>query len=250
MANADTVDTDFAAATADLANRVLTALDHPRDADSLTHHVESAADPKAALAAVRVLAGDALAAHVLAGAAVPEDDAATAVEAMRLFPLAPAVPGTDPDTARVAAWRDWGLLQIVTRQGGLSLDTPPRPAVESFAGGPADGDEAITWRPWCVQLAQLSPLALPGLDGPVHEAARRNTVPLVRGLTWAMLRRDFPLAARLGRWLALLTGQGLRMPVEAGPLLDHIQLFGAVESRTVLDVEIGRRLLHRREAPA
>ncbi len=250
MANADTVHTDFAQATAELANRVLTALDHPRDADSLTHYVESAADPKAALAAVRVLAGDALAAHVLAGAAVPQDEAATAVEAMRLFPLIPDGSEADSDAARVSSWRDWGLLQIVTRQGGLTLDAPPRPAADSFALGPADGEDATVWRPWCVQLAQVSPLALPGLDGPVHEAARRNTVPLARGVTWAMLRRDFPLAARLGRWLALLSGQGLRMPVETGPLLDHIQLFGAVEARTVLDVEIGRRVLHRREAPA
>jgi len=92
-------------------------------------------------------------------------------------------------------------------------------------------------------MAQLSTLALPGLDSAVHEAARQGAVPLARGTCWAILRRDYALAARLGRWLALVHGQGAAVPLDPAPLLDHLLLFGGVEARTVLEAEIARHLL-------
>lgn len=252
MPNADAVHTDFARSAARLAARIRTAMDRPQDSDPLSGSVDAAPDPKAALAGVRILGADVLAPYALTGAPLPLAEAQAVGEAMRLFPLTAWLtdPGTDPDpgdtgseTSRLAIWRDWALVELAARHGhpAVSPDAPdvPRPAT---TGRDVVGD-ATTWGPWSVSMAQLSPLALPGLHSPVHEAAHRNALALARGACWAMLRRDHALAARLGRWLALLRQGGTHVPADPAALLDHVLLFGGAEPRTVLDAEIGRRLL-------
>jgi hypothetical protein len=260
MPNADAVHTDFARSAARLAARIHAAMDRPRDANPLSGSVDTAPDPKAALAGVRILGADALAPYAFTGAPLPLPEAQAIGEAMRLFPLTPWLadpgsgpgpgpgPGPDPcsEISRLAIWRDWALVELAARHGhpAVSPDAPdvPRPAT---AGRDAVGD-ATAWRPWSVAMAQLSPLALPGLHSPLHEAAHRNAVALARGACLAMLRRDHALAARLGRWLAFLrqgNAHGTSVPIDPAALLDHVLLFGGAEPRTVLDAEIGRRLL-------
>ncbi len=90
-------------------------------------------------------------------------------------------------------------------------------------------------------MGQLSPLALPGLDGPVHRAAPRCA--LARGASRALLRRDHPTAARIVRWLALLASDGVPVPLELPPLIEHLELLGGGGPRIALDLAIARRLL-------
>ncbi|MBC3841285.1 hypothetical protein GXW82_16180 [Streptacidiphilus sp. 4-A2] len=91
-------------------------------------------------------------------------------------------------------------------------------------------------------MAKLSPLAVPGLDSPVHEAALRDLRALGRGTVRAMLRRDYRTAARIARWLALGQARGLEPPLRLAPLFRQIRLFGGPGARTALDVRIGERL--------
>ncbi|NDZ85813.1 hypothetical protein G3I23_09550, partial [Streptomyces sp. SID10115] len=65
---------------------------------------------------------------------------------------------------------------------------------------------------------------------------------LARGVTRATLRRDFPTAARIARWLVLLHTEGVPVPLDPAPLVEHLGLYGA-GPRLALDVAIARRLL-------
>ncbi|MGP3984978.1 hypothetical protein [Streptomyces sp. KR80] len=224
---------DYAEAVEELAARVLGALEGAKDTGTLARHLRNAPDPKVALAAVRVIGARMSAPYALRNERLDGDEAGIVEEAFRLFPLASA----DGDTARITAWRDWATAQVMARCGWDVLDAPQ----------PEDGDantgDTVPWQPWSVTMAQLSPLAVPGLDGPVHEAARRNVMALARGATRAMLRRDPPTAAGLGRWLALLSASGAGVPLDPAALLEHVRLVGAADARTALDVTIGRRTI-------
>ncbi|MFI6642596.1 hypothetical protein [Streptomyces sp. NPDC050504] len=123
----------------------------------------------------------------------------------------------------------------------LLVDTEPGPEGGAEGGRAADGPGA-PWQVWSVRMGQLSPLALPGLDGPVHGAARSAPLALARGATRAVLRRDFPTAARITRWLALLAADGVPLPLDPVPLVEHLRLHGG-GPRLGLDVAIARRLL-------
>ncbi|MCF3124243.1 hypothetical protein IPZ68_31710, partial [Streptomyces arenae] len=180
------------------------------------------------------------------------------------------------------AWRDWATTTLLTRFAGadealaelgpsgalaqrpagapeLAPDTAPTPADpgDPGAGGVADRPGSGTgtptdtppadapgtpWQAWSVRMGQLSPLALPGLDGPVHAAARAAPLALARGATRAVLRRDYPTAARIARWLALLGAEGRPLPLDPVPLVDHLRLYGG-GPRLALDVAIAGRLL-------
>ncbi|WKX11860.1 hypothetical protein [Streptomyces sp. NL15-2K] len=96
--------------------------------------------------------------------------------------------------------------------------------------------------PWSLRMARLASLALPGLHSPVHDAARSGALALARGATRALLRRDFATAARITRWLAWLTADGVPLPVDAALLTDDIMLRGGGD-RCLLDAAISRRLL-------
>lgn len=252
--NAQGVRADIAQAVSALADRVTRALAGDGETDVVAAFVAAADEPVAALGAVRVLGSDALAPAALAGAAPREADAAVMADAVRSFPLRRA--GEDPASAQVLAWHDWAAAELIVRSERPARHAPqpasevPRPQPEATAEWAEDAEPPVPgaelrWQDFAVAMAQLSSLALPGLDSPVHQAARRYPVPLARGACWAAMRRDHTMAARLGRWLAFLRADPapLPVPLEPAPFLDHVLLVGGVESRTVLDALIGRRLL-------
>ncbi len=198
--------------------------------------------PKTLLAAVRVVGPDLLAAHALTDAPVDVATADLAGQALRIFPGEGATAtATDTATAEQAltvAWRDWATAELLARHGYGSR--APQPGESPVA----DADE---WQAWSARMAQLSCLALPGLDSAVHQDAVRHESALSRGAARAMMRRDLRSAARLARWLAWLAYTGRPTALEAGPVLRHIDLTEGGSARTALDVAVGQRLLATRE---
>ncbi|KUJ69991.1 hypothetical protein ACZ90_06390 [Streptomyces albus subsp. albus] len=230
--------TVYAEAAATLALRVLDALRGVEDTAMLADFVERGPDPKAALAAVRVIGADTLAPRALLGGLLHPQDAAAVSQAATLFPApvhAPAPPD-GPAENWVVAWRDWGTARLLARHGGTAPEVPEPPA------GPALTD-AGPWQRWAVTMAQLAPLSLPGVDGPVREAALRNPLALARGTTRALLRRDYPTAARLLRWLAALHAAAVPLPLDPATVLDHLELRTGDGPRLALDLAVARALL-------
>ncbi|MGW6275525.1 hypothetical protein [Streptomyces sp. NPDC055060] len=267
----------YTGSAADLALRALDALRGIGGTATIAEHVEKADDPRAALAAIRVVGADTFAPYLLAEAVFHPQDAAAVTRSFEVFPppaTAPAPPPAGPAEPWLVAWRDWATTALLTRfaQAGpepapgatAPADTDPygvgqnpepgaahvrRPsgAPELTEPAPAQATGTVPepgtpWQAWSVRMGQLSPLALPGLDGPVHDAARAAPLALARGATRAVLRRDFSTAARITRWLALLTAEGVRLPLDPLPLVEHLGLHGG-GPRLALDVAISRRLL-------
>ncbi|MFH8990436.1 hypothetical protein [Streptomyces sp. NPDC017940] len=273
----------YAASAADLALRALDALRGVGGTAMVADHVEQADDPKAALAAVRIVGADLFAPCLLADAAFQPADAAAVAQSFAVFPppvSTPPPPPEGPAEPWLAAWRDWATAALLARFAGTGTSGPhtagaaadgpsaddggPESALATDIGGalapqpgvapePEEADGAgvgptgasvpdATWQTWSVRMGQLSPLALPGLDGPVHTTARAAPLALARGATRAVLRRDFPTAARIARWLALLAAEGRRLPLDPVPLVVHLGLHGG-GPRLALDVAIARRLL-------
>ncbi|GGS24114.1 hypothetical protein GCM10010252_74130 [Streptomyces aureoverticillatus] len=261
----DRSQTVYAASAADLALRALDVLRGVEGTAFVAEHVECADDPKAALAAIRYVGADIFAPHLLADAALSPEDAAAVAQSFAVFPPPVRTPEPPPAGAAepwIAAWRDWATAALLARLAGTEGDGLPAPqpvgapvltdhADDAAPGADSDGPEtrasAVStpdtgWQHWSVRMGQLSPLALPALDGPVHAAARAAPLALARGATRAMLRRDFPTAARITRWLALLHAEGVRLPLDPLPLVEHLRLHGG-GPRLALDVAIARRLL-------
>ncbi|MGY1452327.1 hypothetical protein [Streptomyces sp. SS8] len=250
MPNPDTPSrTDYAAAVESLADRVLGALRGAGDTAVVASQVDEAPDPKVALAAVRVLGPDVFAPALLAGVPFGSGDARAVAESLRIFPPA-------PDATPEAAWRDWTTVRLLARYGGGSpgetlTDTPgdtPADNPEDTLGvrEPAPpGGAGSSWRELSLSMAQLSPLALPNLDGPVHEAALDRPRDLSRGAARAMLRRDYPTAARLARWLACALHRGARPDLDTAALVRHLELHCGGGGRTALDTAVARGLLNR-----
>ncbi|MBB5120451.1 hypothetical protein AF335_11015 [Streptomyces eurocidicus] len=234
---------DFAAAADEFANRVLGALRGAGGTALVARHIDSAPDALAALAAVRVLGADTFSPHLLAGAPFHADDAAAVARSFDAFPTPVAGPSARPEERTVAAWRDWATTQLLGRFGGM--DSPPAPP------GPADDlTDTTDWQSWSVRMAQLATLATPGLDGPVHELARGAAFPLARGVTRSVLRRDFPTAVRLVRWLAWLAHEGVALPLDPAPVHEHVRLLGGASPRTALDLAVTDHLLTARTPEA
>ncbi|KJY39482.1 hypothetical protein VR45_02550, partial [Streptomyces sp. NRRL S-495] len=118
---------------------------------------------------------------------------------------------------------------------------------DAARGAPRPGraplPEPYAWQAWSVRMAQLSALALPGLDGPVHDAAREHTLALARGAVRSVLRCDQRVAARLTRWLAWLAADGRDLPLEVEPMLERIRAVGDGSARTALELAVAERLL-------
>lgn len=194
---------------------------------------------RAELGGARVLGADLFAPYLLTGTPLHPglDEARAMALAFEQYP--PARPAAAPDPAQRAAstlvWRDWATAEVLGRCGHR-VPVPPPDGHEPEAGAPEH------WQQWSVWMAQLSPLALPGLDSPVHDSARRNPRALGCGVVRAMLRRDYRTAARIARWLSLGQAQGVASPVRLEPLLCHVRLFGGPSARTALDVKVGERL--------
>ncbi|MFD0412469.1 hypothetical protein [Streptomyces sp. NPDC127108] len=243
----DRSQTAYAASAADLAVRALDALRGIGGTAMVAEHVEHAEDPKAALAAIRVVGADTLAPYLLANAVLHPQDAAAVTQSFALFP--PPVSTPDPPPAGAAepwlvAWRDWAMAALLARLTGAEAGgtLAPRPTGAPVLTDDDSHRSDTDWQRWSVRMGQLSPLALPGLEGPVHTAARAAPLALARGATRAVLRRDFPTAARITRWLALLGAEGVHLPLDPAPLLEHLRLHGG-GPRLALDVAIARRLL-------
>ncbi|MFE1959411.1 hypothetical protein [Streptomyces sp. NPDC059479] len=211
----------------------------------VAEHVESERDPGAALAAIRILGADVLAPAVLGGAAFhPLDAEAVALSFTALPPsrVEPLPPPAGPEEPWLMAWRDWGTVTLLTvlTSGDTARMTAPRPSSPP-AGAPAVED-GTGWAAWSVRMGRLCALALPGLESPVHDAARAAPLALARGATRAVLRRDYPTAARIVRWLAWLRADGVALPLDPVPLVEHIGLMAGGD-RLALDTAIARRLV-------
>ncbi|MCC3770817.1 hypothetical protein [Streptomyces sp. UNOC14_S4] len=251
---------DFAAAADDLAVRVLSALRGAGGTALVAGHVDSAPDALAALAAIRVIGADTFSPYVLAGATFHAEDAAAVTRSFEAFPL-PSTDPTAPTDEHTSAWRDWATAQLLARVGGAAAAQRGEATQygEAARYGEAtghalaaqpEGDAALAdtadWQRWSVRMAQLATLAQPGLDGPVHEAARGAALPLSRGVTRCVLRRDFPTAVRLIRWLAWLDHEGVALPLDPLLALEHVRLLGGESPRMALDLTVARRLLEGR----
>ncbi|MVO85555.1 hypothetical protein GPA10_12525 [Streptomyces sp. p1417] len=266
----------YAASAADLALRALDALQGAGGTAMVADHVERTDDPKAALAAIRIVGADVFAPCLLAGEGLHPADAAAVAQSFAVFPPPVSTPAPPPAGAAepwLAAWRDWGTASLLARFAGTDTgampvgtdaDGIPAAAEGTERNGPvtagvagalaprptgapqlaeAGSDPAeTTWQTWSTRMGQLSPLALPGLESPVHAMARAAPQALARGATRAVLRRDFPTAARVARWLALLAAEGEPLPLDPAPLVEHLRLHGG-GPRLALDVAIARRLL-------
>jgi len=194
------------------------------------------------LAAVRVLGADLFAPYLLTGAPLHAElvEAVAMADAFRAFP--PEQLTAQQTTApSVVGWRDWATGELLSRCGLPLLVHPAADAPQA-----ALDHSETTWQDWSLWMAKLSPLAVPGLDSPVHEAARRGLRALGRGTVRAMLRRDYRTAARTARWLALGQASGLDSPLQLEPLFRHMQLFGGPSARTALDIRVGEQLAVRR----
>ncbi|MFE7558679.1 hypothetical protein [Kitasatospora sp. NPDC057500] len=206
---------------------------------------------KAALAAVRVLGPDLFAAPLIAGLPLDGPTADAAAEALDTFPMTGAspAPGTTaptppapPDAALANAWRDRATARLVELAGRPAPATGPEPVCPPEP-------TAADWPRWSVAMARLSALALPRLDGPVHDLARRHSLTLARGVTRSMLRRDYRTAARLARWLAWNESVGGAAHLELGPVVDRIRAVGDGSTRMWLELSITNGLSGG-EAPA
>ncbi|MFE9662990.1 hypothetical protein [Streptomyces sp. NPDC005955] len=229
---------NFAAAADELATRVLSALRGAEDTAFIARHFHTAPDALAALAAIRVIGADAFTPHVLTGVPFHTEDAAAVAQSFDAFP-ASVVGSPAPGDGGVVAWRDWATGQLLTRFGGErapGTDAPPPTAADALTD---TGD----WQQWSVRMAQLASLATPGLDGPVHEAARGAALSLSRGVTRSLLRRDYSTAVRLIRWLAWLHHEGVALPLDPVTTTEHVRILGGTGPRAAVDLAVARHLL-------
>ncbi len=228
----------YATGVETLADSVVRALTGADDAFHLADQLPAEGNPtecRAGLAAVRVLGPDALAPFVLAGHRFGPGDAEVVEASIRTFPAPePDLAAEDDDTVLARALRDWATGEVLTRLGAAG-SAHPYPA---RAGAGVGRDRG--WVVWGVMLAQLSPLAAPGLDGPLHADVRRYRLDVARGVTRAMLRRDHLTAARLARWLAVGGEVPMDPPFAVEPVLRQLELVAGADPRLRLEITIAR----------
>lgn len=236
----------FATAVETLADSVVRALTGADGAFRLADQLppdSSPTDFTATVAAVRVLGPDALAPFLLARHRFGPDDAEVVETSIRMFPSRepdPEAVGPDMDvdnadsTVLVRALRDWATGEVLTRLGAPG-SARPYPALAGAGVHRGRG-----WLVWTGALAQLSPLAAPGLDGCIHADARRYRLDVARGVTRAMLRRDHLTAARLVRWLAARGDVSMDPPFPVAPVLRQLELIAEPDPRLWLEITMAR----------
>ncbi|GAA1994438.1 hypothetical protein [Kitasatospora viridis] len=234
ISNHETVPGAVESAAQALAAELVLAIRGTADPFSLHRGVAARTEPVPALAAIRVLGADVLSAHLLAGHELPAADAELVHAAVGAFPAPPAA---DPDSA-LWALRDGALTATLAELGVAAHDWPGLAVRAGAAVEPAAEPEH--WAAWSVELVRCSSLALPPLDSPPREQARRRRLDLTRGLTRSLLRRDYLSAARLARWLAL---DHERQPEPLlAPALDHLDHLAGDQPRAMLEAALARRL--------
>ena len=234
----------YAVAVETLAGSVVRALTGVDGAFRLADQLSPEASPaqrKAGLAAVRVLGPDALTPFMLAAHRFGPDDAAVVIASIDTFPpLGPEREPTDEDNTAIGksvpvrALRDWATGQVLSRLG-VSDSARPFPAHSGTGLGHDRG-----WVARAAVLAQLSPLASPWLNGPLVADARRYRLDVARGVTRALLRRDYLTAARLTRWLAASGAALVNPPFLVRPVLRQLELVAEQDPRLLLEITLAR----------
>ncbi|TDD94640.1 hypothetical protein [Actinomadura rubrisoli] len=197
-----------------------------RQCGVLAAFVDGAPQEEAALAAVRVLGPDALAPALLAGVSPSGVDRVVLTRALAAHPTAVA------DRLDV---RCLSQATSVLCAGEAVTDV----------GAAADWARAAAGWDWITlsrHLAWLAPMAWPRLCDAVGETVRARSVDVGRGLARAMLRRDYPTAARLVRWSALACCLGADPGLDTGAVTHHVDLCGGASPRTALHTELARCL--------
>ena len=175
----------------------------------------------------------------LLGISSVPDDAEVVAISIRTFPLPELDLGAkydhDADNAMlVRALREWATGEVLTRLGESGSATP----YPARAGAGAGRDRG--WVTWVGMLAQVSPLALPGLYSALHADVRRYRLDVARGVTRAMLRRDHLTAARLLRWLAACGDAPLDPPFPVELVLRQLELVAEPDPQLRLEITMAR----------
>ncbi|WP_326799935.1 hypothetical protein OG946_34930 [Streptomyces sp. NBC_01808] len=237
---------DYARAVEQLAGRVLGALRGTQVPLPAVSDADRPADTTA-LAAVRVLGPDLFAPALFCRQPLPRHDRETLGSALRVFPPRPG----DSTEAR---WRDRTTAALLARGAAGTRAAVPYAEEDSeraaitevveIAGivEDAEGTE-LTWKERSQRMARLAPLALPEVDGPYQQRACLHVRALSQGAVRSLMRRDYPTAARLVRWLALAQSRGASPALDVPTALEHLRLWGAPSARTALDLAIAGRLL-------
>jgi hypothetical protein len=98
------------------------------------------------------------------------------------------------------------------------------------------------WVSFTQDLARMSSLALPGCETLVAQLAWQRRLDVDRGVVRAMLRRDYPTAAGLARWSALMNRRGTAEGLRLEPVMGHLVQCGSSSARMALDVAVLQRL--------
>lgn len=146
----------YAAAVETLCGGVVRALTGADDAFRLADEL-SPENSMAGLAAVRVLGADALTPFTLGGHPFGPDDAAVIATSIATFPPSGPDFGCHEGPMPVRQLRDWATSQLLARLGSDDF-AHSYPARTGSGSGPEPD-----WVEWTATLAQLSPLASPGL---------------------------------------------------------------------------------------
>lgn len=228
----------YAAAVETLAEGIVRALTGANDTFRLADQLPPG-DDKAGLAAVRVLGPDALAPFVLAGHRFDPDDAEVVESSIHMFPMSESGLGSDesgtPDSGiPVRYLRDWATGQVLARLGVSGFDRPYPAWAVSGVG------RDLGWVGWAGMLAQLSPLASPHLECPIHLDAGRYRQDTARGVTRSLLRRDYLTTARLARWFAAGGDRPMDPPFRLEPVLRQLELVAPPDPRLLLEVMVTR----------
>lgn len=234
---------DYAQAVEQLAGRVLGVLRGTQVPLPAVSDADRPADT-AALAAVRVLGPDLFAPALFCRQPLPQPDREILGSALRAFPPRAG------DSAE-ARWRDRTTAALLARGAAGARAAGAHAGEESERAEIAEvveivedaEDTELSWQERSQRMVRLAPLALPEVDGPFQQRACRHVRALSRGTARSLMRRDYPTAARLVRWLALAQSRGASPTLAVPTVLDHLRLWGAPNARTALDIAISRRLL-------
>ncbi|MBC2874209.1 MULTISPECIES: hypothetical protein [Streptomyces] len=182
-----------------------------------------------------MLGCDALAPALSRGTPVAPDEGETVREALRRLP----VDGRQPVELR--------MISAAVNDLTSSEPVPSRAAHEAHAewARRVDGSD---WRALSLSAAWLAPMAWPATSTLLAPCAARWAQGVGRGLTRALLRRDFAFAARLTRWAALAWREGGDVGLDLPAAVEYVEWCGAGGPVTALHTAVSRHLLSSGEA--